>query len=179
MSDNTMQQRTISNHTTIYTVGHSNVKFEKFLDLLNGINVVVDVRSVPFSKYVPQFNIDSIKSQLEGIGIEYVFMKDGRVGNILGGRPKDDTCYTNGDVIYERVAGKEWYKKGISSLIELAKKKTVTIMCGEEDPYKCHRHHLITQSLLKEGITVIHIRGDGSQERVEKPDKKTIQLTLF
>ena len=77
------------------------------------------------------------------------------------------------------MAGKEWYKKGISSLIELAKKKTVTIMCGEEDPYKCHRHHLITQSLLKEGITVIHIRGDGSQERVEKPDKKTIQLTLF
>jgi len=176
---NTMQQKTTSSHTTIYTVGHSNVEFEKFLGLLNGINVVVDVRSVPFSKYVPQFNIDSIKARLQDAEIEYVFMKDEHVGNVLGGRPKDDTCYNNGDVIYERVAGKEWYKKGISALVELANKKTVVVMCGEEDPHKCHRHHLITQSLLKEGITVIHIRGAGSQERVEKPDKKTIQLTLF
>ena len=179
MSNNTMQQRKTLNHTTIYTVGHSNVEFEKFLCLLNGINMLADVRSVPFSKYVPQFNIDSIKARLQDVGIEYVFMKDERVGNVLGGRPKDDTCYNNGDDIYERVAGKEWYKKGISALIELANRKNVVLMCGEEDPYKCHRHHLITQSLLREGVTVIHIRGDGSQERVEKPDKKMIQLTLF
>jgi len=175
----TIQQKKTSNHATIYTVGHSNVEFEKFLCLLNGINALVDVRSVPFSKYVPQFNINSIKVRLQDIGIEYVFMKDEHVGNVLGGRPKDDSCYNNGDVIYERVAGKEWYKKGISALVELANKKTVVVMCGEEDPHKCHRHHLITQSLLKEGINVIHIRGAGSQERVEKPDKKTIQLTLF
>ncbi|MEA3324003.1 MAG: DUF488 domain-containing protein [Euryarchaeota archaeon] len=174
-----MQQSTTLNHITIYTVGHSNVEFEKFLSLLNGINVVVDVRSVPFSKYVPQFNIGSIKARLHDGGIEYVFMKDEHVGNVLGGRPKDYACYNNGDVIYERVAGKEWYKKGISALVELANQKNVVVMCGEEDPYKCHRHHLITQSLLKEGITVIHIRGDGTQERVEKPEKKTIQLTLF
>jgi len=174
-----MQQRKTLNHTTIYTVGHSNVEFEKFLCLLNGINVLVDVRSVPFSKYVPQFNIDSIKARLQDVGIEYVFMKDKRVGNVLGGRPKDDTCYNNGDVIYERVVGKEWYKKGISTLVELASKKNVTVMCSEEDPYKCHRHHLIAQSLLKDGITVIHIRGNGSKERVEKIEKKTIQLTLF
>jgi len=115
---NTMQQKKTSNHTTIYTVGHSNVEFEKFLGLLNGINVLVDVRSVPFSKYVPQFNIDSIKARLQDVGIEYVFMKDKRVGNIIGGRPKDDTCYNKGDVIYERVEGKEWYKKGISTLFQ-------------------------------------------------------------
>jgi len=155
------------NQATIYTVGHSNIEFETFLGLLNGIEILVDVRSVPFSKYAPQFNIKNIKRQLETKGIDYVFMEDEHVGNVLGGRPNDDECYENGKIVYEKIMKKEWYKKGISAVIKLANNKRTVIMCSEEDPYKCHRHHLITQSLLKEGITVVHIRGDGSKEKVQ------------
>jgi len=175
----TMQSKEALRQTTICTIGHSNVEFAKFLSLLKEIEVLVDVRSVPYSKYVPQFNADYLKRGLESIGIRYVFMEDEYAKNILGGRPSDNNCYTNGKVIYEEVVKKKWYKEGISALIDLANKNKVTIMCSEEDPYKCHRHQLIAQSLLKEGIIVCHIRGNSNKERIEKPEKKLIQLTLI
>ncbi len=175
---NRMMPSEPSDQLIIYTIGHSNIELEDFLSLLDGIEAVVDVRSVPFSKYASQFNMKNIKRALESVGIEYIFMEDKYIGNVLGGRPKDEDCYENGKVVYENIMRKEWYRKGISALIELAKKKKVVIMCSEKDPYKCHRHHLITQSLLKEGIEVFHIRGDGKKEKVEKLKKRTVQLTL-
>ena len=51
-------------------------------------------------------------------------------------------------------------------------------MCSEEDPYNCHRHNLITQTLVKKGLNVIHIRKD-SIDKIIGPDKKDIQTTLF
>jgi uncharacterized protein (DUF488 family) len=39
-------------------------------------------------------------------------------------------------------------------------------MCSEENPYHCHRHHLISQSLLKKGYSITHIRGNGTLEKV-------------
>lgn len=43
---------------TLYSIGHSNQTFDEFVAMLKnqGINVIVDVRSVPASKYTPQFN---------------------------------------------------------------------------------------------------------------------------
>ncbi|TRZ92389.1 MAG: DUF488 domain-containing protein [Methanosarcinales archaeon] len=163
----------------IYTVGHSNIDLGRFLNMLNGIEILVDARSEPYSKYVPQFNSDILKKQLEKAGIEYIFMKNDYIGNIIGGRPKDGDCYENGEVVYERIRKKKWYKEGISTLIELAHKKKIAIMCSEEDPYKCHRHNLIAQSLLRSGVIVYHIRSEGIKEKIEKPDKITTQLTLI
>lgn len=163
----------------MYTIGHSNIDLERFLTMLKGIEILVDARSEPYSKYVPQFNSDILKKQLEKAGIEYIFMKSDYVGNIIGGRPKDKDCYENGEVVYERIRKKKWYNDGISTLIELAHKKKIAIMCSEEDPYKCHRHNLITQSLLKGGVIVYHIRSEGIKEKIEKPDKITTQLTLI
>lgn len=163
----------------IYTIGHSNIDLEKFFTMLKGIELLVDARSEPFSKYVPQFNSDFLKKQLEKVGIDYIFLKNDYVGNIIGGKPKDRDCYENGEVIYERIRKKNWYKEGISTLIELAHKKRIVIMCSEEDPYKCHRHNLIAQSLLRGGIIVYHIRSEGIKEKIEKPDKITTQLTLI
>ncbi len=163
----------------IYTVGHSNIDFERFLSMLKGIEILIDVRSEPFSKYVPQFNSDNLKKQLENAGIKYIFMKDNYVGNILGGRPKDEDCYENGEVVYERIRKKRWYKEGILTLIELAHKKRIAIMCSEENPYDCHRHKLIAQSLLRSGIIVYHLRKDGIKEKIEKADKNTTQMTLI
>ena len=51
----------------LYTVGHSSHSLEEFLSLLqrHGINCVVDVRSVPASKYAPQFNEESLRRFLK------------------------------------------------------------------------------------------------------------------
>jgi len=42
---------------TIFSIGHSNQPLEAFLSLLqqHSIQVLVDVRSSPYSKYVPHF----------------------------------------------------------------------------------------------------------------------------
>ena len=42
---------------TIKTIGHSNHAIERFVDLLKagGVEAVVDVRSMPYSRRFPQF----------------------------------------------------------------------------------------------------------------------------
>ena len=64
---------------------------------------------------------------------------------------------------------------------------TVVIMCSEENPAACHRHHLIAKYLLNEyfdTVQVRHIRGDGMVygatsvlESVIEPQAE--QMTLF
>ena len=80
----------------VFTVGHSNHPLEKFLDLIEqaGINVIVDVRSSPFSKMVPHFNRDALERELRTRSIKYVF-----VGEELGGRSKVSADYENGQVV--------------------------------------------------------------------------------
>lgn len=156
----------------LYTIGHSNHNFDKFVGLLRvyGIDVLVDVRSTPYSRYSPQFNKDSLLTFLpnQSIGYEYA-------GKHLGGRPADPSCYKNKvlpeagadylhEVDYPQVMLRPWFVKGIHQLVELIHHKTVAIMCSEEDPANCHRHHLIAQYLLAEypEIDIQHIRGDGT-----------------
>lgn len=52
-------------------------------------------------------------------------------------------------------------------------------MCSEEDPKSCHRHNLITQTLIKKSLKVIHIRKEGKTDKITLQDKKDIQTTLF
>ena len=48
----------------------------------------------------------------------------------------------------------------------------IVLMCGEEDPKSCHRHNLITQSLVKKGLEVIHIRKNGKINKITKTTQK-------
>ncbi|HEX9090110.1 MAG TPA: DUF488 family protein, partial [Anaerolineales bacterium] len=62
------------------------------------------------------------------------------------------------------VMKRSWFLYGVQRLLEIASLQTTVIMCSEEDPARCHRHHLIARYLLGAlpGVTVLHIRGDGS-----------------
>ena len=157
---------------TIYTIGHSNRTADEFVGALadGGISSVVDVRSTPYSQYNPQFNRETLESRLLAAGLRYAF-----AGQTLGGRPTDPTCYRDGVVPaggadflslvdYEAVAQRPWYQAGIERLIAIARETPTAVMCSEEDPERCHRHHLIAQSLIERGITVTHLRRDGSLE---------------
>jgi uncharacterized protein (DUF488 family) len=156
----------------LFTIGHSNHSLDKFLGLLEGHDVVtlVDVRSAPYSRFNPQFNRKSLEGALPQHGIGYVY-----VGQQLGGRPSDPTCYKSqalpgkaadypSELDYPEVMKRPWFVEGVQRLLELANKQTTVIMCSEEDPAKCHRHHLIAQYLMNEHpeVDVRHIRGDGA-----------------
>jgi len=144
---------------TIFTIGHSNHDIEYFLGLLagNGIEAVADVRSAPYSKFAPQYNKDSIERSLHGKGIGYLFL-----GGLIGGRPDGDEYYDlEGYVLYDRYARSDGFKEGIRLLKETAAEFRTALMCGEADPAACHRHRLIAPVLVREGVTVMHILGDG------------------
>jgi uncharacterized protein (DUF488 family) len=184
---------TPSDQVELFTIGHSNLAADDFVAALRShqITKVVDVRTSPYSQFAPQFNRLELEQTLSKAGIEYEF-----AGEVLGGRPTDPTCYRNGQipppksdflklVDYATVATKSWYLDGIERLIALAKMDRTTIMCSEEDPNRCHRHHLIAQSLLERDVTVWHIRKSGAPEpaaRIQRPsdtEPKVEQAVLF
>ena len=167
-----MEVRTSTNPISaleIFTIGHSNLRPEKLEELLTRyeITIVVDVRSSPYSQFNPQFNRESLKFSLESHGFEYRY-----AGDFLGGRPKDPDCYKDGKlpdgkadylhlVNYPAVMEKDFFKKGIQNLLKLAGESRVVVMCSEEDPAICHRHHLVGKYLVGQGVNVFHIRGTG------------------
>jgi hypothetical protein len=89
--------------------------------------------------------------------MKYVFM-----GAQLGGRPKDDDCYTNGKVDYSKCREKDFLKKGIARLLDAYKQGLrLCILCSEGQPKKCHRTKLLGVVLEENGINVQHLLPDG------------------
>lgn len=145
----------------LYTIGHGNRKPDEFLALLKKyeIDYLIDVRSQPYSKFNPQFNQTDLKSFLERNSIRYVFM-----GESLGGRPKDTSCYdSEGKVDYESVKTKDFFRQGMDRLKTAYNKDiNVVIMCSESKPCECHRSKLIGRFLSStENILLKHIDEKG------------------
>jgi uncharacterized protein (DUF488 family) len=162
---------------TIYTIGHSNHSEEKFLDLLmqHGIEVLVDVRSQPFSRYNPQFNDSNLASALKAAGIRYQFM-----GAELGGRPEgEEFLDESGHALYHHMAEAPQFLAGIERLERGIADQRVAIMCSEENPAICHRHLLVTRVISGRGVDVLHIRGDGRLETEDQIAPQEKQGLLF
>lgn len=157
----------------IYTIGHSNHPQEQFLNLLTDarIQVLVDVRSNPDSRWAPFANRDNLKEILESVQIQYIYL-----GDALGGRPSDSDSYDNqtGKVDYGVIREKEYFKHGIRRLLHELKRYRVCIMCAEEDPTSCHRNLLVAENLRQAGVKVFHIRGDGRIQTDEELWKEKV-----
>ena len=96
------------------------------------------------------------------------------MGQQLGGRPDDPKLYKHHthppgevdflhEVDYTRVMERPWFQQGIQELLDAAEIDITTIMCSEEDPAGCHRHHLIAKYIMEKfpEVEIRHIRGDG------------------
>jgi uncharacterized protein (DUF488 family) len=149
----------------IYSVGHSNHPLAHFLKLLldHRVTLLADVRSTPYSRFNPQFRRDPLAAALNENGIEYLFL-----GEQLGARSKDPSCYDDGRVSYRKLAGTELFRQGIDRLLDAAKTHTVAIMCAEKDPLDCHRTILVARELVKRGESVAHILASGAVESHEQ-----------
>src|SRR5437879_3357353 len=143
----------------LFTIGHSNIGTEAFLDLLcrHGVEVLVDVRTAPYSRYCPQFNRPELQQAIEAAGLRYQF-----AGKALGGKPADERLRgDDGAPDYDKIAVSDLYQDGLSELLSLAAEHCVAIMCSEADPAHCHREKLIARSLRACGVEVAHILPDG------------------
>lgn len=138
---------------------------EIFLNLLRQFNiqVVVDVRSYPYSKYVSHFNRENLKTVLESEGIEYLWM-----GDVLGGKfslgKRKELLKEDGKIDWEKVKKQDFFINAIHRLIDVAREKVTAIMCAEENPLRCHRFFLISPALLEMGVEVYHIRKNGEAQ---------------
>lgn len=154
----------------LLTVGHSTHSIERFIELLqqNGVTAVADVRSVPASRFTPQFNREPLRGSLERVGVRYVFL-----GKELGARSSDPSCYIDGKVQYRRLAQTPAFASGIDRLIDGASRGRLAIMCTEQEPLDCHRTVLVSRVLTERGVEVSHIHGDGS---IETHDDAMVRL---
>jgi len=140
----------------IYTIGHSTHLVDKFYELLkrSGINVVVDVRSVPFSQFADQYNKDNLMLFLQRNNILYIHM-----GNLLGARYDDSSLlFSDGKVDFEKVVKTKEFIEGINRINEgLSKGYNIALMCSERNPLECHRFSMISYFLDSHGYDVQHI----------------------
>ncbi|SDF44508.1 Protein of unknown function, DUF488 [Mucilaginibacter pineti] len=145
----------------LYTIGYGSRDFEKFLELLvrYEIKFLIDVRTSPYSKMNPPFNKENLDIKLKENKIKYVFM-----GDSLGGRPRDLSCYDEeGKVDYDVIKTRKFFLEGIDRLkTAYSKKIKVALMCSEGKPSDCHRSKLIGSFLHAEKIEIEHIDENGN-----------------
>ena len=140
---------TMHDVSSLYSIGHGQKTQEEFLAELKSFDIhfLVDVRTSPYSKWVPQFNQGIIEGWLQQAGIRYIYM-----GDYIGGRPLNDICYdVEGYFDYHRMAEEPSFKTGLHRLVDANSKNCrVAIMCSESDPSECHRSKLIGRELYFE-----------------------------
>jgi uncharacterized protein (DUF488 family) len=135
----------------IRTVGHSNHSIERFVDLLKAgsVKLLVDVRSMPYSRRFPQFGRERLARTLGEAGIDYVWE-----GEALGGKPGQAGGYNE-------LSARPAFKGALDRVIELSHDTTLCLMCAEKEPLDCHRTVLVSRRLAERGVAVEHLLADG------------------
>jgi uncharacterized protein (DUF488 family) len=142
---------------TILTIGYSTDSFEALVARLrrNAVQVVADVRSQPFSSRNADFSRPQLERSLLDAGVRYVFL-----GELLGARSTDGSCYVDGRVRYDRLATRAPFAAGLARLLRGATEHRVALLCAERDPLRCHRSILIARELALRAVQVVHIVGE-------------------
>ena len=165
----------------IYTVGHSTRSVEELAELLReaGVDLVVDVRTIPRSRTNPQFNADALPDALAAfhIGYRHIQKLGGLRGRRKGGPPSPNAFWENASFRnYADYAATPDFHEGMAELHDLSRNHVCAIMCAEAVWWRCHRR-IITDYLLAGGTEVFHIMGPGKIEQanmnaaaVQQPD---------
>jgi len=148
----------------LYTIGHSTRTLDEFVDALRsfGVRTLVDVRTVPRSRHVPQFNREALSRGLPRRGIRY------RHCAALGGlrKPRADssnTAWRNASFRgFADYMGTAEFSDALRALRRVAREEgPVAVMCAEAVPWRCHRS-LVADALLARKDTVVHIMAPDS-----------------
>jgi hypothetical protein len=159
----------------LFSIGHSNLEFSRFLQLLQGagVSTLIDVRSHPFSRWVPWCNRPNLELALVESRMRYIFR-----GDSLGGRPSQADVYdSNGRLDFDRVKSSDFFQEGIEDLLHIVKDSKTAMTCSEEDPIDCHRGLLVAPALKERGIAATHIRSNGSLESQIEFESRLIKIT--
>ena len=145
----------------LYTLGHSKHPIDVFIELLHQhqITALADVRSHPYSRYLPHYSQEELRKTLAKAGVSYVFL-----GKELGARSENPACYRQGKVQYELLARETAFGQGLERLRQGLESHSIALMCAEKDPLECHRAILVARHMHESGTPVLHILADGELE---------------
>lgn len=163
-----------SRYFPIYTIGHSTHAEDRFEGLLlrSEIDVVLDVRSTPYSRHAPHYNRPYLQSWLSRVGVKYSF-----AGRTLGGRPENPALYVGAQVSYELVASTESFVTSLRRIALGARSARVALLCAEVDPIECHRFLLVGRALHARWFDVRHILPDGRLESHSEAERRMLEAT--
>jgi uncharacterized protein (DUF488 family) len=157
----------------LFTVGHSAHALDYFAGLLarHSVEVIADVRSVPYSRRNPQFNREPLESALRERGMKYVFL-----GKELGARSENPACYVDGKAQYDRLAREPSFQIGLDRIRKGIDGFRVALMCAERDPLMCHRTILVCRALRDPELEIEHILADGSLENNAESERRLVSM---
>lgn len=144
---------------SLYTIGHSTHTTREFMKMLKaqGIELLVDIRHYPGSRYCPQFGKARLRRNLERNKISYAHLVS------LGGRRRPDkesdlnaawrSAQFRGYADYMQT---EEFDDALAELMKMAETKKTAIMCSEAVPWRCHRS-MVSDALIAKGWQVLDI----------------------
>jgi uncharacterized protein (DUF488 family) len=145
----------------IFTIGHSTRPIDDFIHLLksHGVQRVVDVRTLPRSRFNPHFDITRLPALLRAAQIHYTHLpglgglrRPHRDSPNIGWRNKSFRGYA--DHMHSAA-----FKRSLERCLELASVERVALMCAEAVQWRCHRS-LIADALVARGIDALEIASD-------------------
>jgi uncharacterized protein (DUF488 family) len=140
---------------SFFTIGHSTRTIVEFAGLLqeSGVNLVVDVRSIPRSRTNPQFNRQGLPEALAPwqIGYEHIAGLGGLRGDPRGAEPSPNAYWrVRSFRNYADYALTAPFTGGMARLRERGSGHRCAIMCAEAVWWRCHRR-IIADYLLAAG----------------------------
>lgn len=179
----------------LFTIGYSGFPdINLFIQTLKeyGIQVVIDVRSIPLaSAFFENYNKDRLSHYLKDNGIYYL-----NYARQFGARQKNPVFYKR----FENKNGKPEYRldfetfsksdQFMDGVLRVEQSNAIiTFMCAEKKPSECHRTILVSRAFSDRGHKVIHIEPNGKvstqldieKELIEKyfPNREQLSFSFY
>lgn len=142
---------------TVFTIGFFTRTLEEFTNLLqaHNINLVIDIRSVPYSSCNPQFNKEIFSEHLKNYGIKYIHL--GEIGGLRHPKPHGINIALEVKLRgYADYMQTRDFTNHLLNIIALGRENRLTLMCTEALPWRCLRN-LISDALMARHVRVLHI----------------------
>ena len=162
----------------LFTVVYANKSINDFIKTLKnkGINLLIDVRSMPYSKQYPEYNESKLNNELKKEKILYYNFKDE-----FGARRVEDEVYKKVEmydkkgievVDFNEVYKLDIFQQGVNK-VKIANDRNYTIcfMCSEKYAYDCHRCIMVAEYFFQQGFEIEHIIDGNNSLTHEEIDK--------
>ncbi len=141
----------------LYSIGYAGFPdINDFLHALkeNEIQILIDVRSTPYSAFHSIYNKDNLCRLLKDNGIYYV-----NYARQFGARQDNKAFYKNGRLDFETFSKSDQFLEGINNVEK--SNAVIAFMCAEKKPSTCHRAILVTRAFSDRGYEITHIMSAG------------------